>query len=79
VVNRYLERTFRESCREFGAEPLFRKIAKRCDKQKVRPINTCAELADMSSRQWGQGQDAPCYKDISGNQIEVNRELDELR
>lgn len=81
VVNRYSEKELQRILKEFGEEPLFRKIAKRIvmSRQSV-PINTCSELAELVFQAYGgRGKTHPATKTFQALRIEVNKELEELR
>jgi 16S rRNA (cytosine1402-N4)-methyltransferase len=81
VVNRYSEKELQWILKEFGEEPLFRKIAKRIviSRQSV-PINTCSELAELVLQVYGgRGKTHPATRTFQALRIEVNKELEELR
>jgi 16S rRNA (cytosine1402-N4)-methyltransferase len=81
VVNRYSEKELQWILKQFGEEPLFRKIAKRIviSRQSV-PINTCSELAELVLQVYGgRGKTHPATRTFQALRIEVNKELEELR
>ncbi|HTZ17092.1 MAG TPA: 16S rRNA (cytosine(1402)-N(4))-methyltransferase RsmH [Dissulfurispiraceae bacterium] len=81
VVNRYQEKDLQLILKEFGEEPLFRKIAKRiATARQSAPINTCAELAELVLQAYGgRGRTHPATRTFQALRIEVNKELEELR
>ncbi len=81
VVNRYPEKDLQVILKEFGEEPLFRKIAKRIAiSRQSDPINTCKELADLVLQAYGgRGKTHPATRTFQALRIEVNKELEELR
>ena len=81
VVNRYSEKELQRIFKEFGEEPLFRKIAKRIViSRRLAPINTCSELAELILQAYGgRGKTHPATRTFQALRIEVNKELEELR
>jgi len=81
VVNRYSEKELQWILKEFGEEPLFRKIAKRIViSRQSAPINTCSELAELVLQVYGgRGKTHPATRTFQALRIEVNKELEELR
>jgi 16S rRNA (cytosine1402-N4)-methyltransferase len=81
VVNRYSEKELQRVLKEFGEEPLFRKIAKRIViSRQSAPINTCSELAELVLQAYGgRGKTHPATRTFQALRIEVNKELEELR
>ena len=81
VVNRYSEKELQRILKEFGEEPLFRKIARRIVmSRQSTPINTCSELAELVFQAYGgRGKTHPATKTFQALRIEVNKELEELR
>lgn len=80
VVNRYSEKELQRVIREFGEEPLFRKIAQRIViSRHSGTVETCADLADIVLKAYGgRGKMHPATKTFQAIRIEVNKELDEL-
>jgi len=81
VVNRYSEKELQRILKEFGEEPLFRKIARRIVmSRQSTPINTCSELAELVFQAYGgRGKTHPATKTFQALRIQVNKELEELR
>ncbi len=81
VVNRYSEKELQRILKEFGEEPLFRKIARKIVmSRQSAPINTCSELAELVFQAYGgRGKTHPATKTFQALRIEVNKELEELR
>jgi 16S rRNA (cytosine1402-N4)-methyltransferase len=80
-VNRYSEKELQRVLKEFGEEPLFRKIAKRIViSRQSALINTCSELAELVLQAYGgRGKTHPATRTFQALRIEVNKELEELR
>jgi 16S rRNA (cytosine1402-N4)-methyltransferase len=81
VVNRYSEKELQRILKEFGEEPLFRKIARKIVmSRQSAPIHTCSELAELVFQAYGgRGKTHPATKTFQALRIEVNKELEELR
>jgi len=81
VVNRYPEKELQRILKEFGEEPLFRKITRRIViNRQSAPINKCSELAALVLQAYGgRGKTHPATKTFQALRIEVNKELEELR
>lgn len=81
VVNMYSEGKLEKILKEYGEEPLSKKIAKEIVlRRKKAPINTCFQLAKIVSDIYGRrGRIHPATRTFQALRIEVNRELDELR
>jgi 16S rRNA (cytosine1402-N4)-methyltransferase len=81
VINKYSEKELQRILKEFGEEPVYRKIAKRIViSRHSGTIDTCAELAELVLQAYGgRGKTHPATRTFQAVRIEVNKELDELR
>jgi 16S rRNA (cytosine1402-N4)-methyltransferase len=81
VVNTYDEKDLVKIFKEYGEEYQAPKIVRAIAGYRSRkPIDTCAELADIIYRAVGRrGRIHPATKTFQAIRIEVNREIDELK
>ncbi len=81
VVNRYPQKKLEKILREFGEEPLSRKISEAIIKMRSKKtIDTCLELAEMIKRFYTKRRKIhPATKTFQALRIEVNKEIDKLR
>lgn len=81
VVNKYSEKDLGRILKEFGEEPLSRKIAAAIVRQRSKKtIDTCSELSKVIEGVYrGRGRVHPATKTFQALRIEVNKELDQLR
>lgn len=81
VVNRYPQRKLETILREFGEEPLSRKISEAIIKMRSKKaIETCLELSEIIKRFYSKRRKIhPATKTFQALRIEVNREIDKLK
>jgi 16S rRNA (cytosine1402-N4)-methyltransferase len=80
VINSYPAKEIERILREFGEEPLSRKITEAIVRTRKRtPINTCRELSTIIEGVYRRrGKIHPATKTFQALRIAVNRELEEL-
>jgi len=82
IVNGYPQRELERILREFGEEPLSRRISEAIVRLRIKKtIDTCSELSGIVKRCYGRRRRRihPATKTFQALRIEVNRELEELR
>ncbi len=78
LVNTLPERELANLLKEYGEEPLYRRIASAIIRQ--RPIHTTRQLADVANKAYGRprGKTHPATRTFQALRIAVNKELDLL-
>lgn len=81
VVNKYPEEKLERIIKEYGDEPLARKIAREIVlRRKKSLINTCSELSNLIFGVYKKrGRIHPATRTFQALRIEVNREIEELK
>ena len=79
IINRWPEGQIYQILKEYGEEPLARKIAKQIVlERKTKPIETTKELASLISRIGFHGKIHPATRAFMALRIAVNGELDNI-